>query len=178
MSKLGFFQSRSHIGWDLGFSSKIGRIPRRLGWLDSQQANRATTSCINTDTHLNQTLYFNPGCKHAVTSKVKVTPYRRMILAGSVQLKLRWYYRRQNTMNVHVCETKMVSNLRFYLESKCTGTPILLWAPHDLLGCLSCESQIIKWLNITCLDNDSIMVIKRLCMLIRFLSLDLKPLSL
>lgn len=51
-----------------------------------------------------------------------------MILAGSVQLKLTQtnYYRRQNTMNVHVCETKMVSNLRFYLESKCTGTPILL----------------------------------------------------
>ena len=63
MSKLGFFQSRSHIAWDLGFSSKIGRIPRRLGWLDSQQTNRATATWINPDTHLNRTLYFNPRCK-------------------------------------------------------------------------------------------------------------------
>ena len=39
-------------------------------------------------------------------------------------------------------KTKMVSSLRFYLQSKSTGTPILLWAPRDLLGCLSRELQI------------------------------------
>ena len=35
MSKSGFFLSRSHIGWDSGFSSKAGRISTWSGWLDS-----------------------------------------------------------------------------------------------------------------------------------------------
>ena len=35
MSKSGFFLSRSHVGRDSGFSSKIGRIATRSGWLDS-----------------------------------------------------------------------------------------------------------------------------------------------
>ena len=34
MWKSGFFLSRSHIGRDSGFSSKIGRIPTRSGWLN------------------------------------------------------------------------------------------------------------------------------------------------
>ena len=34
-SKSGFFLSRSHIGWDSGFSSKIRIILMKLGWLDS-----------------------------------------------------------------------------------------------------------------------------------------------
>ena len=34
-SKSGFFLSRSHIDRDLGFSSKIGIIQMKLGWLDS-----------------------------------------------------------------------------------------------------------------------------------------------
>ena len=34
MSKLGFFLCWSHIGRDSRFSSKIGRIPTRSGWLD------------------------------------------------------------------------------------------------------------------------------------------------
>ena len=34
MSKLRFFLSQSHIGWDSGFSSQIGRMRERLGWLD------------------------------------------------------------------------------------------------------------------------------------------------
>ena len=37
-SKSGFFLSRSHIGWDSGFSSKIGIILMKLGWLDSLTA--------------------------------------------------------------------------------------------------------------------------------------------
>ena len=32
--KIGFLLSRSHIGRDSGFSSKIERIPTRSGWLD------------------------------------------------------------------------------------------------------------------------------------------------
>ena len=35
MSKSGFFLSRSHIGRDSGFSSKIGRNSTWSGWLDS-----------------------------------------------------------------------------------------------------------------------------------------------
>ena len=35
MSKLGFFLSRSHVGLNSGFSSKIGRIPTKSEWLDS-----------------------------------------------------------------------------------------------------------------------------------------------
>ena len=35
ISKTGVFLSRSHIGWDSEFSSKIERIPTKLGWLDS-----------------------------------------------------------------------------------------------------------------------------------------------
>ena len=35
MSESGFFLSRSHIGWDLGFSSKIGRILMKSEWLNS-----------------------------------------------------------------------------------------------------------------------------------------------
>lgn len=31
--KLGFFLSQSHIGQASGFSSKIGAIPTRSGWL-------------------------------------------------------------------------------------------------------------------------------------------------
>ena len=34
-SKSGFFLSRSHIGGDSGFSSKIRIIPTKSGWLDS-----------------------------------------------------------------------------------------------------------------------------------------------
>ena len=33
--KIGMFLSRSQIGWDSGFSSKIGRILTKSGWLDS-----------------------------------------------------------------------------------------------------------------------------------------------
>ena len=46
-------------------------------------------------------------------------------------------------------KTKMVSSLRFYLQSKCTATPILLWAPRDLLGCLSRELQIKNYYQVT-----------------------------
>lgn len=35
MSKPGFFTSRSYIGRDSGFLSKIGRIPTKSGWLNS-----------------------------------------------------------------------------------------------------------------------------------------------
>ena len=35
MSKSVFFLSPSHTGHDSGFSSKIGRIPTRLEWLDN-----------------------------------------------------------------------------------------------------------------------------------------------
>ena len=35
MSKLGFFLSRSHVGLNSGSSSKIGKIPTKLEWLDS-----------------------------------------------------------------------------------------------------------------------------------------------
>ena len=34
-SKSGFFLSRSHIGRDLGLTSKIGMVPTKSGWLDS-----------------------------------------------------------------------------------------------------------------------------------------------
>ena len=39
-SKSGFFLSRLHIGWDSGFSSKIGIVPMKSGWLDSQEQFR------------------------------------------------------------------------------------------------------------------------------------------
>ena len=38
MSKSGFFTSRSYIGRDLGFSSKIGRMPDEIGVV-GQDAN-------------------------------------------------------------------------------------------------------------------------------------------
>ena len=41
MSKLEFFLSWSHIGWDSGFSSKIRRIPTKSGWLDSLLTTRS-----------------------------------------------------------------------------------------------------------------------------------------
>ena len=34
-SKSGFFLSQSHIDQDSGFSSKIGIIPTKSGWLDN-----------------------------------------------------------------------------------------------------------------------------------------------
>ena len=33
--KIRIFLSRLQIGWDLGFSSRIGRILTKSGWLDS-----------------------------------------------------------------------------------------------------------------------------------------------
>ena len=37
--KIGIYPSRLYIGWDSGFSSQIGRIPTKLGWLDSLVTN-------------------------------------------------------------------------------------------------------------------------------------------
>ena len=58
MSKLGFFQLQSHIGSGIGdFQAKSGESQGGWdGWTVGKKIG-ATTSCINTDTHLSQTLF-------------------------------------------------------------------------------------------------------------------------
>ena len=71
MSKSVFFLSPSHTGHDSGFSSKIGRIPTRLEWLDNLKLALNVVTTFAQYIFLN---FVNPCLQSSPTKFSKSTP--------------------------------------------------------------------------------------------------------